>query len=399
MKPTRIIFILIFLLCYSKSFSQQVFNEDVGVKIEGSTPQAPLHVRQGGALGQTLNHSQLIMRLQAESSNNFYQSIWIRRDETGGGDWKTTRLHNGISIDGSYLSPGVNTRTWWERDPKDNIQSWGNGAHTYMVLQGPSLTLGSESGAYGRFQVNQQDDAADKGIAVLNSTGQRAMRLWTDANNSYVYSGATGASDLILNGQGKVGIGTNSPSAHLDIKADIQNRDFLRFSSDRSWVMRLVGDGGSDSHLGLKALHGDKYFKIQDHLDNSVFTVRTGNGRVGIGVEQAAYKLDVNGTIHASEVLVDLNFPGPDYVFEQDYPLSSLSEIESYIKANKHLPEVPSAAQMKEDGVNVIEMQMLLLKKVEELTLLLIKESNENKELGKKLKQVEAELKDLKSKL
>ncbi|MEQ8245924.1 MAG: hypothetical protein RIB66_21095, partial [Fulvivirga sp.] len=77
------------------------------------------------------------------------------------------------------------------------------------------------------------------------------------------------------------------------------------------------------------------------------------------------------------EVLVDLNFPGPDYVFEEDYPLSSLSEIESYIKANKHLPEVPSAAQMKEEGVNMVEMQMLLLKKVEELTLLLIEKDKE----------------------
>ncbi|MEQ8575518.1 hypothetical protein [Fulvivirga sp.] len=101
------------------------------------------------------------------------------------------------------------------------------------------------------------------------------------------------------------------------------------------------------------------------------------NGDVGIGTTNPSHKLDVNGTIHASEVLVDLNFPGPDYVFEEDYPLSSLSEIESYIKANKHLPEVPSAAQMKEEGVNMVEMQMLLLKKVEELTLLLIEKDKE----------------------
>ncbi|MEQ8575804.1 MAG: cell surface protein, partial [Fulvivirga sp.] len=112
------------------------------------------------------------------------------------------------------------------------------------------------------------------------------------------------------------------------------------------------------------------------------------NGNVGIGSINPAHKLDVNGTIHASEVLVDLNFPGPDYVFEEDYPLSSLSEIESYIKANKHLPEVPSAAQMKEEGVNIVQMQMLLLKKVEELTLHVIDLKKENSLLRDELELI-----------
>jgi hypothetical protein len=72
--------------------------------------------------------------------------------------------------------------------------------------------------------------------------------------------------------------------------------------------------------------------------------------------------------------------------------LPSLTEIENYIKANKHLPEVPSAKEMEANGINLSEMNMLLLKKVEELTLYMIKTSKqveelkvENKELKKSI--------------
>ncbi|MBK8800585.1 MAG: hypothetical protein IPN71_13010 [Fibrobacteres bacterium] len=67
------------------------------------------------------------------------------------------------------------------------------------------------------------------------------------------------------------------------------------------------------------------------------------------------------GAIKASDVA--------DYVFEPDYKLASLSEVEAYAKANKHLPDVPSAAQIEQDGLDLAKMNLLLLKKVEELTL------------------------------
>lgn len=96
------------------------------------------------------------------------------------------------------------------------------------------------------------------------------------------------------------------------------------------------------------------------------------NGNVGIGTTQPDAKLSVKGKIHAQEVLVDLNIPGPDYVFDKDYSLLSLKETDDFIKINKHLPEVPSAKQMEKEGINVSEMQMKLLQKIEELTLYVI---------------------------
>lgn len=99
------------------------------------------------------------------------------------------------------------------------------------------------------------------------------------------------------------------------------------------------------------------------------------NGNVGVGTQNPDAKLAVKGTVHAEEVKVDLSVPGPDYVFEEDYQLQSLEEIESYVKANKHLPDVPSASEMEAEGIKVGEMNMILLRKVEELTLHLIKQN------------------------
>src|SRR5205085_650054 len=94
---------------------------------------------------------------------------------------------------------------------------------------------------------------------------------------------------------------------------------------------------------------------------------------VGIGTTNPDARLTVKGDIHTREVRVDVaGGVGPDYVFEKNYDLLSLTELETYINQNKHLPEVPSAKEMEKDGLNLKEINLILLKKVEELTLHLI---------------------------
>ncbi|SEK54374.1 hypothetical protein SAMN05421740_10233 [Parapedobacter koreensis] len=111
----------------------------------------------------------------------------------------------------------------------------------------------------------------------------------------------------------------------------------------------------------------------------------TGNsvimGNVGIGTDNPQAKLAVNGNIRATEVKVKNDIAVPDYVFEPDYDLPELSEIAAYIKEHKHLPEIPSAKDIEKDGLDLAEMNLLLLKKVEELTLHLIKLDGEKKDL------------------
>ncbi|MEJ0055107.1 MAG: hypothetical protein WDN75_05300 [Bacteroidota bacterium] len=116
-------------------------------------------------------------------------------------------------------------------------------------------------------------------------------------------------------------------------------------------------------------------YSSQTILDALV--IKGGSGFVGIGTTSPDQRLTVNGTIHATEVKVTSAVPGPDYVFEKSYNLLSLDEVKSYIDENKHLPEVPSAKEMEKNGINVSEMNMVLLKKVEELTLYIIEQKNE----------------------
>ena len=78
-----------------------------------------------------------------------------------------------------------------------------------------------------------------------------------------------------------------------------------------------------------------------------------------------------------------------DYVFDSKYKLKSLDEIENFIKDNKHLPDVPSAKQVIEQGIDVAQMNAILLKKVEELTLLMIEQNKIIKNLQSKVNEIQ----------
>ncbi len=84
-------------------------------------------------------------------------------------------------------------------------------------------------------------------------------------------------------------------------------------------------------------------------------------------------QLDADGTLYSRKVKVNV-YQWPDYVFNQDYSLMSLNEVKSYIEINNHLPEVPSAEEAEMDGIDVGEMNKILLQKIEELTLYIIQQ-------------------------
>lgn len=114
------------------------------------------------------------------------------------------------------------------------------------------------------------------------------------------------------------------------------------------------------------------------------------DGKVGIGVTNPQSELAVNGNICAHEITVSLSGAPcwADTVFSDDYDLLPLEELEILIEENGHLPEVPTSEEVEQTGINLGEMQVTLLKKIEELTLYVIELNNENIELKKKLEQV-----------
>ena len=118
----------------------------------------------------------------------------------------------------------------------------------------------------------------------------------------------------------------------------------------------------------------------------------TNDGFVGIGTDDPQTRLHVagsiraNGMVRANEVKVTVN--GADFVFEPDYYLRPLAEVEQFIIENKHLPEIAPAVAMEQDGVNMGEFQMQLLQKIEELTLYVIELKKENEAQQKEINEL-----------
>lgn len=237
---------------------------------------------------------------------------------------------------------------------------------------------------------------------------------YLDVNTYVVESGnvgyhfsPNGNTGMSLTTAGRVGIGTSSPSEKLEVNGNINvgvnsgaatgwgNRLYFRGVDDAQgfdpiWMSRYnvaanqtdlrinIGDdaSGDDSFTVGNFFSGDGQWKTFMKVQN--------NGNVGIGTANPTQKLTVKGTVYSTEVKVDLSAGAPDYVFEKEYNLPTLDSIKAYIDKNKHLPEVPSAKEFEKNGVNLGEMNMLLLKKIEELTLLMIQQEKRIKELENK---------------
>jgi hypothetical protein len=201
---------------------------------------------------------------------------------------------------------------------------------------------------------------------------------------------------------GWLGLGTRSPQRQLHVKSQ---------SSGLSTGYSLTGgiDIESNNITGINILspnsgHGRIYFGVP--VSKTVGSVEykhnatassgymkfragnadrmfiKGNGQVGVGTSAipSGYKFAVAGKAIMEEVKVEAS-PWPDYVFSSDYSLMSLQELQDFINTNGHLPEVPDAETVEEEGIALGEMNALLLKKIEELTLYLIEIKEENQNL------------------
>lgn len=211
-------------------------------------------------------------------------------------------------------------------------------------------------------------------------------------------------SSIDIAADGKVGVGTGSPDAEMEIENTVNARLHLDAAQDAlididrggtgfANRIRFQTAGVDDFEVGLKANVSGW------HITNgsvTEFVTVLSSGNVGIGTVTPSSKLHVNGgdiRVSSGSFIDDgttLNVP--DYVFENDYKLMPIAELKSFIAENKHLPNVPNVADVKANGVNLSQFQMRLLEKVEELTLYTLAQHDQNEELKKRIAALEEQL-------
>ncbi|WP_157637965.1 hypothetical protein [Flexithrix dorotheae] len=213
---------------------------------------------------------------------------------------------------------------------------------------------------------------------------------------------------------GKVGIGTDSPGEKLEIISNGSDGLGIRNVNEpqTGWGLKIMQRDDLQGRIemagqDLQINSGyDKKLILGHPMYDDASTAGKGKvvipwGKVGIGTEDTSngnYKLYVKDGIRTEKVKVDVSSNWADFVFEEDYKLRSLQEVETFVKENKHLPEIPSATEVEEEGIDLGAMDAKLLQKIEELTLYMIEQDKKVNTLIKKVEQLERENQELKSK-
>jgi hypothetical protein len=201
---------------------------------------------------------------------------------------------------------------------------------------------------------------------------------------------------------GNVGIGTTSPTAKLSLVSNSSSTPLsFRSGSGGVWAVGPnVGRGSGDDTFGIYSYTfgptHSYYPLLQFNSSNGNTLLNQTGGNVGIGTTNpGSYRLAVNGGIHSQSVNVDLT-GWSDYVFKKEYQLPSLIEVKTYIDQNHHLPDMPSEQEVIKEGINLGEMNKLLTKKIEELTLYLIDKDKQVVHLQNQVEHLQNQVKQLK---
>ena len=218
---------------------------------------------------------------------------------------------------------------------------------------------------------------------------------------------------LIIKDGGKVGIGTASPGSTLTVAGNIyaSNTLIVDAQTPGSATAWFRGPASSNSNVIIQGSEGN-YQAFWLTAANGVFKIGANGGtepalgvinitmddKVGIGtLNPGSFKLAVEGKIGAREIKVTLANPWPDYVFHEPYQFMSLLNLEKYINQHKHLPGIPTATEVKENGgIDLGDMNARLLEKIEELTLHMIEMKKEIKSLQKENQQLKTQVAALK---
>ena len=215
-------------------------------------------------------------------------------------------------------------------------------------------------------------------------------------------------------GKNNVGVGSSSNSENTigdnNVGIGLNTNRMNQTGSNNTLIGSFAG-GGATAHnksgsvfigyqAGFNETNSNKLYIENSSSTTPLILGDFSSDQVGINTDKltSGYALSVNGKGIFTEVRV-LEFANwPDYVFKPEYKLKTLEEVNSFIKENGHLPNIPSAEEVKEDGILLGDMNKNLLEKIEELTLYMIQTNEQIKELKSENVKLKKEVEALKNK-
>ncbi|GAB1857212.1 hypothetical protein MHTCC0001_20480 [Flavobacteriaceae bacterium MHTCC 0001] len=264
-----------------------------------------------------------------------------------------------------------------------------SGNDLFTVRANGNVGIGETNPEHGRLHIN--GNGSGQGINLWTKSGEVTSRIWIDNQKKtfHLSKGDNPTNGITISNTGLIGIGEVNPEhGRLHINGNGAGQGINLWTHSGETTSRIWIDNQK------KTFHLTKG-------DNPTNGITIDNiGLVGIGTTNPSEKLTINGKMLCEEVKVVADITAPDYVFQKyytgtsqlkdEYTMPTLEEVEAYTKANHHLPEVPNAQTMQEDGVELKEMSLLLLQKVEELTLYTIEQEKRIKKQDIRIKTLEA---------
>jgi len=250
--------------------------------------------------------------------------------------------------------------------------------------------------------------AGASGVWAVGSGYYHSFGKWSTPTLRGNVSSGIFTEQMRIDNNGNMGIATPNTNDRLEVNGNINLNNqysstagclnpgyYVYKSGTIAYGMKLQSTGGKYGTMIFGPNQSDRFIGFgkvgagfSDDQMIEYMRIDLNKGFVGIGTSNPQNMLDVKGTIRANEVLVqDISQFMPDFVFENDYSLPTLNNVSDFIKVNKHLQNMPSAKQVKENGMSLVDMQLKLLQKVEELTLYVIDQQKEINQLKQELNE------------
>ncbi len=193
----------------------------------------------------------------------------------------------------------------------------------------------------------------------------------------------------------RIGIGTDNPTSNLHITSGISPTLRLEQNATSGFTPQTWDVAGDDAHFFVRDVtnSANQPFKIAPNAPTNT-VVLSANGNVGLGIQAPNAALEVAGDVMASGSFISngTTLSVPDFVFSPDYQLLPIAELASFVADHRHLPDVPSGREIHANGLDVTKMQIVLLEKVEELTLYTIQQQQTIDQLRSEMAEMSAVL-------